>query len=45
MLFRSKESDLERLADMAAGNISTDSNPREMSKEDYLVLFKKALAD
>ena len=40
-----KESDLERLADMAAGNISTDSNPREMSKEDYLVLFKKALAD
>ncbi len=40
-----KESDLERLADMAAENISTDSNPREMSKEDYLVLFKKALAD
>ena len=40
-----KESDLERLADMAAGNISTDSNPREMSKEDYLMLFKKALAD
>ena len=40
-----KESDLETLADMAARNISTDSNPREMSKEDYLVLFKKALAD
>jgi len=40
-----KEEDLEKLADMAAKNISTDSNPREMSKEDYLVLFKKALAD
>jgi len=36
-----KESDLERLADMAAGNISTDSNPREMSKEDYLCYLKK----
>lgn len=40
-----KEEDLEKLADMAAKNISTKSNPREMSKEDYLVLFKKALAD
>ena len=42
---RVKEEDLEKLADMAAKNISTKSNPREMSKEDYLVLFKKALAD
>ena len=40
-----KEEDLEKLADMAAGNISTDSNPREMNKQDYLILFKKALAD
>ena len=30
-----KEEDLEKLADMAAKNISTESNPREMTKEDY----------
>ena len=40
-----KEEDLEKLADMAAKNISTKSNPREMTKDDYLTLFKRALAD
>ncbi len=42
---RVKEEDLEKLADMAAKNISTKSNPREMTKDDYLTLFKRALAD
>ncbi|MGI6775646.1 iron-containing alcohol dehydrogenase [Acetomicrobium sp.] len=40
-----KEEDLEKLADMAAKNISTESNPREMTKEDYLTLFRRAMAD
>ena len=40
-----KEEDLEKLADMAAKNISTKSNPREMTKEDYLTLFRRAMAD
>ena len=38
-----KEEDLEKLADMAAKNISTESNPREMTKEDYLTLFRSCL--
>ena len=36
---------MEKLADMAAKNISTESNPREMTKEDYLTLFRRAMAD
>jgi alcohol dehydrogenase len=34
--------DFERLAEMSAKNISTESNPRPMKKEDYLTVINKA---
>jgi len=34
--------DFERLAEMSAKNISTDSNPRPMTKEDYLTVIQTA---
>ncbi len=34
--------DFDKLAEMSAENISTESNPRSMDKEDYLKVFKKA---
>jgi 1,3-propanediol dehydrogenase len=37
-----KEEDLERLAEAASVNVSVESNPRSMGKEDFLLLFKKA---
>jgi alcohol dehydrogenase len=37
-----RESDFDRLAEMSAKNISTLSNPRPMSKEDYLTVLKRA---
>lgn len=36
------EKDFEPLAEMSAKNISTESNPRPMSKNDYLAVFKNA---
>jgi alcohol dehydrogenase len=39
-----RESDFDRLAEMSAKNISTLSNPRPMSKEDYLTVLKRAQA-
>ncbi len=38
-----RESDLPMLAEMSARNISTESNPRPMDKEDYLEVFKRAM--
>ena len=32
----------EKLAEMSAANISTESNPRPMTKEDYLNVLKMA---
>ena len=37
-----REEDLERLAEAASVNVSVESNPRTMKKEDFLLLFKKA---
>ena len=34
--------DFEKLAEMATNNISTESNPRSMKKEDYLIVINKA---
>ncbi|MFW5898215.1 MAG: NAD-dependent alcohol dehydrogenase, partial [Candidatus Saliniplasma sp.] len=36
-----KEKDIEELAEMSVNNLSNESNPREMEKEDYVRLFKK----
>ena len=38
-----RESDLDVLAEMSARNISTQSNPRPMDKDDYLEVFKRAM--
>lgn len=38
-----KVSDLDFLAEMSAKNGSTPSNPRPMSKDDYMEVFRKAL--
>ncbi|HHY75700.1 MAG TPA: iron-containing alcohol dehydrogenase [Firmicutes bacterium] len=38
-----RESDLDMLADMSARNISTESNPRPMTKKDYLEVFRRAM--
>lgn len=35
----------ENLAEMAANNISTESNPRTMKKEDYLIVINNAYRD
>jgi alcohol dehydrogenase len=40
-----KEDDFEMLSEMSVKNISTDSNPREIDKEGYLKIFKKAYND
>lgn len=37
------ESDLPMLAEMSARNISTQSNPRPMTKDDYLEVFRRAM--
>jgi len=44
-LFSSLEvntSDFEKLAEMSAKNISTESNPKPMTKEDYLIVINNA---
>jgi len=38
-----READLDMLAEMSARNISTESNPRPMAKEDYLEVFRRAM--
>jgi alcohol dehydrogenase len=38
-----RESDLDMLAEMSARNISTESNPRPMTKDDYLEVFRRAM--
>jgi alcohol dehydrogenase len=38
------QSDFEMLAEMSVKNISTESNPRPMSKEDYMVVIENAFA-
>jgi len=38
-----KEFDLDLLADMSARNGSTPSNPRPMSKSDYIEVFRRAM--
>ncbi len=35
------EHDIEELAEMSVNNLSNESNPREMKKEDYVKLFRK----
>ena len=39
-----KEEDLDELAMRAATNVSVESNPRKVTKEDFLEIFKKAMA-
>lgn len=34
--------DFEKIAEMSVKNISTESNPRPMNKEDYLTVIKNA---
>ena len=34
--------DFDEMAELSAKNISTESNPRPMNKEDYLSVFQKA---
>ena len=38
------EEQFEQIAEMSARNISTDSNPRPMSKDDYMAVLRKAYA-
>ncbi|MPM47601.1 hypothetical protein SDC9_94312 [bioreactor metagenome] len=38
------QSDFEMLAEMSVKNISTESNPRPMSKEDYMAVIENAFA-
>ena len=38
------EEQFEQIAEMSARNISTDSNPRPMSKDDYMAVLHKAYA-
>lgn len=38
-----RRSDLDVLAEMSARNISTQSNPRPMDKNDYLEVFRRAM--
>jgi alcohol dehydrogenase class IV len=40
-----KKEDLEKLAEMAAGNVSVESNPRALEKEDFLKMFQNAFDD
>ncbi|SET11115.1 alcohol dehydrogenase [Natronincola peptidivorans] len=40
-----EEKDFDILAEMSAKNISTESNPRPMTKEDYLEVFIRAYRD
>lgn len=39
-----RPSDLDMLAKMSARNLSTESNPRPMRKDDYLEVFRRAMA-
>ncbi|MBS3942682.1 MAG: iron-containing alcohol dehydrogenase [Dethiobacter sp.] len=41
-ILKVKEADLEMMAEVSFKNGSTPSNPRPMTKEDYLVVFRKA---
>jgi len=34
--------DFEKIAEMSVKNISTESNPRPMTKEDYLTVIENA---
>jgi len=36
-----REHDIEELAEMSVNNLSNESNPREMKKQDYIKLFRK----
>ncbi|MBS3781944.1 MAG: iron-containing alcohol dehydrogenase [Candidatus Thermoplasmatota archaeon] len=36
-----RQKDIEELAEMSVNNLSNESNPREMKKEDYIRLFRK----
>ena len=38
------EEQFDQIAEMSARNISTDSNPRPMNKEDYMAVLRKAYA-
>ena len=38
------EENFDQIAEMSARNISTGSNPRPMSKEDYLTVLRSAYA-
>ena len=38
------EEQFDQIAEMSARNISTDSNPRPMSKDDYMAVLRKAYA-
>ncbi len=40
-----KEEDIEELAEMSFNNLSNESNPRPMHKEDYVSLFQKILEE
>jgi len=40
-----KTDDFELLAEMSEKNGSNDSNPRRISKNEYVMLFKKAYED
>ena len=42
-LYRVKEEDLDKLAAAAFADVCTPGNPREVSKEIILELYKKAL--
>ena len=43
-LYRVKEEDLDKLATAAFADVCTPGNPREVSKEIILELYKKALS-
>ncbi|MEF8835203.1 MAG: iron-containing alcohol dehydrogenase [Candidatus Thermoplasmatota archaeon] len=36
-----RENDVDELAEMSVNNLSNESNPRDMKKEDYVKLFRK----
>ncbi|MPN17630.1 1,3-propanediol dehydrogenase [bioreactor metagenome] len=40
-----KETDLEELAMRSSVNVSVGSNPRQVTKDDFYAMFKKALAE
>ena len=40
-----READIPQLAEMAVANISAASNPRKLTKEDYVELFERAMKE